>query len=448
MLLRRARVWRLSWHLEQWYDASMVWLRSLCLIWVCTAVWCQTDETIFREFKFDFATPGARANAMGRAFVGLADEATAAYNNPAGLSVLSAPEFSLEYRQSVSDFEVLQENAEFSLRSGEPKPFTADLDRLGFASFSFSTAMLNVSLFYVNHLDYQRSEPLGELTRWRRVDRSYEFSYINKHDVFMELNTFGVSFSRQWGRASFGVAVGQSEFQLDYAYETKLVSDFIGLNDLVMSRAEARSRKPSYVAGTTVQITPRVKWGLVFKVQPEFRYLEYVNNPLYPPDEVPEGEPIQVAFKVPDSVNTGFSFQPNNVWTVLLDFDLIRYSQLGGSRMTIISGDQFDREDYRISDVVEVHVGAEYLIPIKRRHIVALRGGWFLDPDHKTRFVGRSEGEVYEIQDFIFNTGTREDNRGFTGGLGYVWNNRVQLDFAVIRSDQYDWIVSSLLYRF
>ena len=45
-----------------------------------------TDDLL----DFLFATPGARAVGMGKAFVGLADDATAAYSNPAGLSNLLA----------------------------------------------------------------------------------------------------------------------------------------------------------------------------------------------------------------------------------------------------------------------------------------------------------------------------------------------------------------------
>jgi len=51
-------------------------------------------------FGIDFRinNPGARANGMGGAFVGLADDATAAYTNPAGLTILTKPEVTLEYK--------------------------------------------------------------------------------------------------------------------------------------------------------------------------------------------------------------------------------------------------------------------------------------------------------------------------------------------------------------
>ena len=50
------------------------------------------------SLEFSFSNPGARAIALGGAFVGLADDATAAFANPAGLVQLAAPEVSVEGR--------------------------------------------------------------------------------------------------------------------------------------------------------------------------------------------------------------------------------------------------------------------------------------------------------------------------------------------------------------
>ena len=47
------------------------------------------------NLNFRFNSPGARANGMGGAFIGVADDATAAYTNPAGLTILTEPENAL-----------------------------------------------------------------------------------------------------------------------------------------------------------------------------------------------------------------------------------------------------------------------------------------------------------------------------------------------------------------
>ena len=57
-----------------------------------------TDEEIFRDFRFNFINPGGRSLGMGGAFISIADDATAAQANPAGLTNLVHPQFFLELR--------------------------------------------------------------------------------------------------------------------------------------------------------------------------------------------------------------------------------------------------------------------------------------------------------------------------------------------------------------
>ena len=48
--------------------------------------------------QFSFSNPGARSLGMGGAFAAVADDATAAFANPAGLTQLTRPEVSIEGR--------------------------------------------------------------------------------------------------------------------------------------------------------------------------------------------------------------------------------------------------------------------------------------------------------------------------------------------------------------
>jgi long-chain fatty acid transport protein len=57
-----------------------------------------TDEEIFRDLRFNLINPGARSLALGGAFVSLADDATAAQANPAGLGFLLKQEYFIELR--------------------------------------------------------------------------------------------------------------------------------------------------------------------------------------------------------------------------------------------------------------------------------------------------------------------------------------------------------------
>src|SRR5436190_18966730 len=48
--------------------------------------------------QFDFINPGAKSLALGGAFAGVADDATASFANPAGLTLLGGPAVSVEIR--------------------------------------------------------------------------------------------------------------------------------------------------------------------------------------------------------------------------------------------------------------------------------------------------------------------------------------------------------------
>jgi hypothetical protein len=59
------------------------------LFFAYTGAWAVVIGPDILGVDFRFNNPGARANAMGGAFIGLADDATAAYTNPAGLTILT-----------------------------------------------------------------------------------------------------------------------------------------------------------------------------------------------------------------------------------------------------------------------------------------------------------------------------------------------------------------------
>src|SRR6185369_17997672 len=77
---------------------SVLYVIVIVSILVSSPLFAITDEEIFRAFSLNLTTPGARAIGMGGAFIGRADDATAAETNPAGLTILSRPEISFEYR--------------------------------------------------------------------------------------------------------------------------------------------------------------------------------------------------------------------------------------------------------------------------------------------------------------------------------------------------------------
>jgi len=70
----------------------------LLLFLACSNAWAITDEEIFRDFRFNFINPGARALSLGGAFIAAADDTTAIEANPAALHYVSQFEIFAEYR--------------------------------------------------------------------------------------------------------------------------------------------------------------------------------------------------------------------------------------------------------------------------------------------------------------------------------------------------------------
>src|SRR5437868_4844372 len=83
-----------------------------------------TDIESLSGLQFNFGNPGARSLGMGGAFLGLADDASAAEANPAGLTILRKPEITIEGRN-------YQEKQVFTTSGTFP-----DLKRTAFSHYS------------------------------------------------------------------------------------------------------------------------------------------------------------------------------------------------------------------------------------------------------------------------------------------------------------------------
>src|ERR1041384_6737719 len=74
------------------------WIGTLIVLLAVPAMGQNVDIESLSGLQFNFGNPGARSLAMGGAFLGLADDASAAEANPAGLTILRKPEVSIEVR--------------------------------------------------------------------------------------------------------------------------------------------------------------------------------------------------------------------------------------------------------------------------------------------------------------------------------------------------------------
>src|SRR6058998_891883 len=119
--------------------AILLCMHKMCLaLAVCAAAAVplaaqNTDIESLSGLQFNFGNPGARSLGMGGAFLGLADDASAAEANPAGLTILRKPEFSIEGRNYMQD-QVLTTSGTYPDLVRTPFSNYSDRIELSFAS--------------------------------------------------------------------------------------------------------------------------------------------------------------------------------------------------------------------------------------------------------------------------------------------------------------------------
>src|SRR5438445_4379438 len=117
-------------------------MRKICLLVAISvaaalpAAAQNTDIESLSGLTFNFGNPGARSLGMGGAFLGLADDASASEANPAGLTILRKPEFSIETRN-------YQEQQVFSTSGTYP-----DIQRTAFSHYSQRADIAFASFVY------------------------------------------------------------------------------------------------------------------------------------------------------------------------------------------------------------------------------------------------------------------------------------------------------------
>src|SRR5262245_39095094 len=143
----------------------------------------QNNEEIFEQFQWNFFPPGARASAMGQAFLGVADDASAAVTNPAGLVNLTRPQIYLEYKNTHLENERL---AGFnSLTTLEATKFSTDINSVSFLDVAAPIgSRATVAFSRHEFLNYEeafslaaRPSPTGVANRFLRpVDGDIDFT--------------------------------------------------------------------------------------------------------------------------------------------------------------------------------------------------------------------------------------------------------------------------------
>jgi long-subunit fatty acid transport protein len=381
------------------------------------------------NLNFQFNNPGARANAMGGAFIGLADDATAAYTNPAGLTILTESEVSVEYK--LAEYDNL-----FPTATGPGAGPTFDIDETG-RGFSFIS------------LVFPAKNATFSLYRHQLINQSSEDEFIFPPDsIFYENDieavthggAIGLKFSESF---SMGASVGFA--QLRYYNSYQIFNNNVSASGPPNQEAliDGQDSAEHYSLAMLWNPVGRMNLGFVYRQGPEFKHSFTLFNDVGDDGDFDEINVTKSTLKVPDVYGLGISYRFDFGLTIAADLNYVEYSDLlkdfrffDGS--TSIAG--INISDFDVDDEFEYHLGLEFVFSGMQLPL-ALRGGYWFKPDHRI---------MYDAINPVFQAlaPEGEDDHIFSVGVGTVFLGNVQVDAAASFGDFEKIYTVSFVYRF
>lgn len=393
------------------------------------------QDIAFADFQFNRSLPGARSLAMGGAFVALADDATAAYANPSGLTLLTRPEISAEHRWWNAEVTVPARGRISGQPSGEGIDDLSGLDLETFEGGVNDNAFL--SAIYTGP---QRRWAVGAfrhaLARYTARIRSQgvfsdgEIPRFGPYRSSTELNVSGVGVS---GGIALGgcqaysscLRIGASviQYSLDLFSRTEVIRDPpprgrgpASFEEPTLAAATTRGSSNDLVgnAGLLWELGPYWRLAAVYRQGPEFAITEQVFAPRR-----------NASLRLPDQFAIGAAYQPTSAATLSLEYDWVQYSDLR-------KGNGFSA--FRVEDAHEWRLGGEYVFFLGSGltpRTLALMGGVWQDPDHRVRFDPSREQEANDPNIAQF----RRAYFGRSQGDDVHWSLGLGVNFGKFQSD-------------
>ncbi len=436
-----------------------VWGLAALLASGASAALGQTNADINAGLQFSYIPPGARSLAMGGAFTGLADDATAAWTNPAGLVQLPRPEVSLELREATyTNFYpsagTIEEPGRGSSRTG-----TAGV---AFASFVWTAASERFSFAVFHHrlADFEAAQSSRSILGDNPT--SVDDDVVGRRaSLSLDIPGFGVAGAyRITDRLSVGASL------ISYSYE--LLSENRGLlissshiPDVQRIRGDDDALGGSLGvqwSGDDLRLSAVYRRGPEFDAEYEFicgNGAGFGGARLCEIQQIPTGGTLEVlsgdsSFRAPDSAAIGVAVHATPRLTISADLNRVFYSQYSDQIANIqvfgVGRPDFPRR-FTIQDITEIHAGVEYSFPLAGEKALFVRAGSWLEPDHRLRYAAAANNNDDKVE-VRFNTLEEEDRTHVTGGLGLTFGSRFQVDLAADLSDLADIVSVSAVYRF
>jgi hypothetical protein len=376
--------------------------------------------------QFSFSDPGARSMGFGGAFVALADDATAAFANPAGLVQLLRPEVSIEGRRWSYSTPFTEAGRAEGLPSGfgidtkvgvRTATSEDDVTGLSFLSLAYPTGKWSLALFRheLANLEFF-SETQGLFTGGTDCCQTREFDQRATSDL--EIVSYGFSAAR---RISDNFKLGLGVLYYDASIDTNATL-FAPDDDSVASRFALNSYLPERSVLSQSSSADDTDW------ESEFTAGAAIDLGVPPGGVLLRGAD---ALELPDIYGLGFAYRgPDGRVTVSFQWDRVEYSSIA---------DSLGLGGRTIDDVDELHLGGEYVF-LGSTPIIAVRLGIWLEPDHQIRATS-------DVPLFRALLPPGDDEMHYTAGLGIAMQ-RFQIDLAADFADRVDTVSVSAIYNF
>lgn len=405
-----------------------------------TTVGAQTSLEI--PIQFDFVNPGAKSLALGGAFAGVADDATASFANPAGLTLLVTPEVSGELR--------LSRTSTLALQGGR---LSGTITNQGIDSIQGPD--------FGEHVGWRIGPRYGAVVyphpshRWvvagyrhelARVNQRVDQERISSNGVFQQdvtgtayreqpytagravtITGYGGSGAYKLSRnASIGAGLTLYRFSFSSDVDLQPPTDMYGPpNYDVTSIGIMRQLGKAVAFAPTLGLTidrGQARVGIVYRQGASFDFTTQDS----------EAPPRPGRFRVPNTLAFGLSLRPTSRLLIALEATRITYSRLVDDFVTEQARASGQQASFSIDDGTEFHVSAQYALGRQSGAPLRLRGGAWYDPDHSVHFraarTPASADERLFDERFAVALSRGEPQKHLSGGVGFTLSPRLEFN--------------------
>ncbi len=315
---------------------------------------------------------GTRAMAMGGAFVGLSDDLTAIYWNPAGLTQVEGFSFEIVASDIVPIGSYKWNNALFGVDINADMNQNHYINPNLFAAYNMGDLSFGLGLYV----------PAGLGTEWNGDDllplsNGVSQEWMSKIGAFNISPTIAYKVS---DRFSIGVAAN-----IYYGlFDMKLPANIDALNTSVQFEESSTGMGYGVSIGALIKLHERVNFGFTWRAKTSLSMSGTAKNPAFAALGAPESDfDRDVAW--PMWIAGGLAFKPADNLTITVDAQYSQWSKSSEKFVTKYENgvwksvmEQGENNIIHLNweDATQWRIGAEYYLTDK----FALRGGYYNDP--------------------------------------------------------------------